>query len=192
MNMKKIIRYTAAVLCALLAVVAFASCGKGKETEIEREEVPEGSVWVFSTVEAIEAVVSGDVKETVSSGSTDENNESSIYAGVIYDQHNVIRLDDSLQMQQIFDRIEFNEGKVYLRHCRGEGNPSFMSGREVYRSYTETVTEIGTYSGAEISVTYGDYTDAYISEGRLVLRSVASDGGEGYTCDAIFLPASEG
>ena len=180
LNMRagRVLRLVAAALCLALAIVALCACG---EKEIKKQRVTDGSVWVFG-----EARVTG-------GSSADETSDidasiEAVYEEIVCEGHRVIYFDDALQTQQALDYIEFKEGKVYLCHYSGEGNPSFWNGAEIYESYASAVVEIGTYSGTEITISYNDYSEAYIANGELVLRSVSSSEGLGYVFDAIFFP----
>ena len=178
MRANRVLKLIAVILCLSLTAVALCACGK---REIKKQRVTDGSIWVFG-------------EARISNGSTaDENSDveasiEAIYEEIVCEAHRVIYFDDALQTQQALDYIEFKEGKVYLCHYSGEGNPSFWNGAEIYESYASAVVEIGTYSGTEITISYNDYSEAYIANGELVLRSVSSSEGLGYVFDAIFFP----
>lgn len=156
------------------SLVVFTACGPKKE------DVPSGTKWELYDIQNIER--DGEPIDSVLVGTTYEVLKR-LYGEYTYKKDSKGYITET---QFWIDRIEFKDGKVYYHEVVGTGDSEEYSSATVYSSTDWTVTECGTYEGAEITVTLSECKDIYFTEGQLIMKAEFKSSGGILTADLVF------
>ena len=171
------------IICAVMCLVCFAACdiagqGGGK---IKKDEIPAAATYEFTDVKNLE--ITGD-EELQSMANT--------LLSLLKSQHFVAYKDQMLNVYYAIDTITCKDGKITLTEYSGTGSTSFLNGASVYEGYADTDVEIGTYSGADVTINGSldsilyPYVEAYVSGTEFIIHVKETEENVVYEYDLIF------
>ena len=176
--MKRILSAILAFTMLACTFLMFVSC----EEKIDKEDVPNDTKWELTDIQNI--VRDGEPVDQVVLSTTYEVLKR------LYGEYTYTKDSKGYITETKFhvDRIEFKDGKVYYHEIVGKDEGEKYNSATVYSMVDTTVTECGTYEGAEISLTLSECRGAYFTEGKLIVKAEFSSSSSDTktTADLVF------
>lgn len=176
------LRVISFIVCFVMCLVCFAACdAAGNNGKVKKDEIPASAAYEFTTVRNLK--ITGDDELAAMADSL---------AAMLKSQHFVAYKDQMLNVYYAVDTITCKDGKITLTEYSGTGSTSFLNGASVYEGYADTDVEIGTYSGADVTlantldVALYPYTEAYLTGAEFIIHVKETEENIVYEYDLVF------